>query len=78
MAMATVTPSWPRSARAPASNLACFCVCTFKGEPSRVQIDAYFFADWPERKGKMIRFRMNHQTMRGISTTRGSDKNCFR
>jgi F420-0:gamma-glutamyl ligase len=39
---------------------------------------AYFFADAPERIGKIIKLRMHHQINLGISTTRGSDKNCFK
>ena len=39
------------------------------------QIDAYFWADLEDRNGTMIKFKINHQISRGISTTRGSLKN---
>jgi len=42
------------------------------------QIEAYFFAEAPLRIGRIMPFKMNHQITRGISTTRGSDKNCLR
>lgn len=43
--MATVTSLWPRSPSRPRSSLACACVWYFSGEPSLVQIEAYFCAD---------------------------------
>lgn len=41
-------------------------------------MDAYFLADALLRIGKIMPFKINHQINRGISTTRGSDKNSFR
>ena len=62
----------------PFSSLACFSVCTFSGEPSAVQIAAYFSADFFGRVLRMMPLRISHHTARGISTTRGSDRNSFR
>jgi len=53
-------------------------VWTRKGDPSAVQMASYFLADLAGRVGRMRPCRMGHQRMRGISTTRGSDRNCFR
>jgi hypothetical protein len=47
-------------------------------EPSAVQILAYFEAERRGRVFRMIPWRMTHHSMRGISITRGSDKNCSR
>ena len=41
-------------------------------------MEAYFFAEAPLRIGKMMQFKIHHQISRGISTTRGSDKNSFK
>src|SRR5882762_5838454 len=67
-----------RSPRYPFNSVVCFSVCTLSGEPSLVQIFAYFSADCFGRVLRMMPLRIGHQTSRGISTTRGSDRNCFR
>ena len=67
-----------RSPSQPFSSLACFSVWTFSGEPSAVQIAAYFAADFFGRVLRMMPLRISHQTARGISTTRGSDRNSLR
>jgi hypothetical protein len=49
------------------------------GEPNcGNQIDAYFFAEALLRIGKIMPFKINHQIKRGISTTRGSERNSFK
>ncbi|MNN26720.1 hypothetical protein D3C81_1402350 [compost metagenome] len=81
MAQATVT-LWPSRCMCCWSAWACRSVCTSSGEPvicaSRSQIDSYFMADARERNGRISPCRIGSQARRGISTTRGSDKNAFR
>ena len=48
------------------------------GEPSLLQIIAYFFADCAGRVRRITPCRISIQTTRGISTTRGSDRNSAR
>jgi lipase chaperone LimK len=40
-----------------------------------VQTDAYFSAERRGRTLRMMPFRISHQSGRGISTTRGSERN---
>ncbi len=47
------------------------------GEPSLVQIFAYFAADCFGRVLRMMPLRIGHHSSRGTSTTRGSDRNCL-
>lgn len=42
---------------------------------SRSQTVSYLCAEARERSGRISTLRMNHHAARGISTTRGSDRN---
>jgi hypothetical protein len=53
-------------------------VCTRSGEPSGVQILAYFLADWLGRVVSTKAYRIGSHSVRGISITRGSERNCLR
>ncbi len=53
-------------------------VWTFSGEPSGIQICAYFSADFFGRVLSMTPFRIGHHAHCGISTTRGLLRNCLR
>ena len=66
-----------------ASNLACNAIAWFlvwvnNGEPSSVHTVAYAAAERLGRICRIIRFKIHHQINLGTSTTRGSDKNCFK
>ena len=41
-------------------------------------MEAYFLAEALLRMGKIMPFKMHHQITRGISTTRGSERNSFK
>ncbi len=58
--------------------MVCCSVWILSGDPSFVQIAAYFSADFLGRKLRIIPFKISHQTNLGISTTLLSDKNSFR
>src|SRR5258706_14873230 len=68
----TCDSKWPRS------NRACLSVCTFRGEPSEDQMLAYFRADFLGLVLSTKPCRIGSQSARGISITRGSDRNCLR
>src|SRR5437879_12839080 len=68
----TCNPNWLRS------NRACLSVCTFSGEPSGDQIRAYLLADFFGLELSTKPCSIGNQSARGISITRGSDRNCSR
>ena len=53
-------------------------VCTASGEPSGVQMAAYFAADFAGRLRSTMPCRIGSQTKRGSRTTRGSERNSAR
>ena len=52
--------------------------CRSKGDPCSVQIFSYAFADAAGRIRRMYPCNATSQSMRGNSTTRGSDRNFLR
>src|SRR5712691_599260 len=70
--IATRDSMWPRSKRAWLS------VGILTGDPSDVQMLAYFCADFLGLELSTKACRIGNQRTRGISITRGSDRNCPR
>jgi len=77
MANSTVSGIEIRDSKCPPSNRACFSVCTSAGTPRGTSAGVL--------PGRFLRSRVEYEAVqigsqraRGISITRGSDRNCFR